>query len=256
MIKVIRERGGWMDRDELAREIADRGLYRQRTGSPAPSDQLRLRARRYEDLFEGSDNAYSRIRLRADASQSAAHQALGRRRSVKMSHRSGVPDDEASDRRDRAARKYKPTRVKLLLIAEAPPSARDRYFYFEDVRVQDSLFRYVARSILGREPTRQNKAQLLAQLRDRGVFLIDLKRDPIDRTPLSDYVPDLLRRAKRLKPEKIILIKATVYDAAFTTLRAAGLPVIDERIPFPGSGQQRRFEAAFARALKTRAKRS
>jgi hypothetical protein len=38
--------------------------------------------------------------------------------------------------------------VELLLVAEAPPSALDRYFYFEDVPVQDSLFRYVARAIL------------------------------------------------------------------------------------------------------------
>jgi hypothetical protein len=32
--------------------------------------------------------------------------------------------------------------------------------------------------------------------------------------------------------------------------RRAGLPVIDRRIPFPGSGQQQRFEAEFAVALK------
>jgi len=53
MIEVLRERGGWMDRDALAREIGDRDLYRQRTGGPPPSDQLRLRARKYPHLFEG-----------------------------------------------------------------------------------------------------------------------------------------------------------------------------------------------------------
>jgi hypothetical protein len=135
-------------------------------------------------------------------------------------------------------------------------AALDRYFYFEDVRTQDSLFRYIARSILGVEPTRENKPQLLARLRDRGVFLTDLKPDPVDGTPLSDSVPALVRRARRMKLEKIILIRATIYDAAFDALREAGLPVIDERVPFPGSGQQRRFEVAFARALKTRAKRT
>jgi len=165
-------------------------------------------------------------------------------------------DDGARRRRARAARKYKPTRVKLLLVAEAPPAALDRYFYFEKVPRQDSLFRYVVRSILGVESTRENKPQLLARLRNEGVFLIDLKTDPIDRAPLSDCVPDLQRRAQRLKPDKIVLIKATVYDAAFTALRKAHLPVIDERVPFPGSGQQRRFQIAFTRALKARVKRS
>jgi hypothetical protein len=40
----------------------------------------------------------------------------------------------------------------------------------------------------------------------------------------------------------VILIKATVYDVAFYALREARLPVVDERVPFPGSGQQKRFE--------------
>jgi hypothetical protein len=86
----------------------------------------------------------------------------------------------ARRRRERAARKYQPGAVKLLLVAEAPPSALDRYFYFGDVTTQDSLFRYVARAILRTEPMRSNKAELLARLRERGVFLIDLKLEPVD----------------------------------------------------------------------------
>jgi hypothetical protein len=39
-----------------------------------------------------------------------------------------------------------------LLLAETPPSSLDRYFYFEDVRDQDSLFRHVVRAILAIEP--------------------------------------------------------------------------------------------------------
>jgi hypothetical protein len=48
----------------------------------------------------------------------------------------------------------------------------------------------------------------------------------------------------------VILIKATVYDAAFAALCEANVPVVDERIPFPGSGQQARFAQAFEHALK------
>jgi hypothetical protein len=76
----------------------------------------------------------------------------------------------------------------------------------------DSLFRYVARSILKTEPTRTNKAELLARLRDKGVFLIDLKRDPVDGKSPAMEVPDLLRRIRKLDPHKIIVIKASVYD--------------------------------------------
>jgi hypothetical protein len=140
--------------------------------------------------------------------------------------------------------------VRLLLVAEAPPASVDRYFYFTDVRAHDSLFRHVAGEILRREPSRENKAELLAMLRDAGVFLIDLKLDPADGSQLAGHVPSLLRRVRRLQPEKVILIKATVYDAAFAPLRDAGLPVVDVRVPFPGSGQQARFREAFRRARR------
>jgi hypothetical protein len=61
-------------------------------------------------------------------------------------------EEAARQRRSEAALRYKPALVKLLLIAEAPPSALDRYFYFEDVRDKDSLFRYVAKAVLSCEP--------------------------------------------------------------------------------------------------------
>ena len=158
--------------------------------------------------------------------------------------------DLARRRRGAWARRFKPDKIKLLLVAEAPPSALERYFYFPDVSTHDSLFRYVATSILHVEPTRANKRELLWRLRDRGVFLVDLCPDPLDANrPLVSCVPGLMRRVRTLRPEKVILIKATAYDAAFGVLSTGGLPVIDERVPFPGSGQQRRFEEAFQRAL-------
>lgn len=161
-----------------------------------------------------------------------------------------VDATEARKARRQAAERHKPEPVDLLIVAEAPPSALDRYFYFEDVTQQDSLFRYVARGVLGAEPTRANKAELLAQLKEQGVFLVDLKPEPVDGMPLADSVPGLIERCRALAPRAIVLVKATVYDAAYSAMKRAGLPVVEERIPFPGSGQQRRFEESFARALQ------
>ena len=157
--------------------------------------------------------------------------------------------DRARSRRKEAADRYRPDDVDLLLVAEAPPRALDRYFYFEDVREQDSLFRYVCRGVLGREPTRDDKAELLGELRDKCVFLIDLQEDPVDTTHLRDFVPVLVERCRALSPRRIVLIKATVFDAAYRALKDAGLPVVDVRVPFPGSGRQREFVEAFSRAL-------
>jgi hypothetical protein len=152
--------------------------------------------------------------------------------------------------RDAAAAKYRPEVVELLLIAEAPPSSVDRYFYFEDVPDQDSLFRYVVRALLGLQPSRGEKASQLRRLANRGVFLIDLKPDP--KKPgdaLELFVPDLVARAVALSPRQIITIKANVCDLAQTPLRAAGLDVVDQRVPFPGSGQQHRFLESMGAAL-------
>src|SRR3954468_8593017 len=147
----------------------------------------------------------------------------------------------ARRRRREAAQRWRPSTVEVLLVAEAPPSALDRYFYFEDVRTHDSLFRHVVEGVLGERPTR-DKAPYLDGLRERGVFLIDLCEEPFsDRAALRGCVPGLVRRVTRLAPARVVLIGVGVYDAAFVPGRGAGLPVVDARLPYPGSGQQRRF---------------
>lgn len=98
---------------------------------------------------------------------------------------------------------------------------------------------------------RENKAELLARLRNQGVFLIALKRDSVDGGLLATEVPGLVRRVRRLAPEKIA-IKSSVFALVRDALLDAGLPLVDDRVPFPGSGQQRKFEDAFARALRRR----
>lgn len=153
--------------------------------------------------------------------------------------------------RQAAAAKYKPSRIELLLIAEAPPCTPGRYFYFEHVDRHDWLFRYVWEGLMGDKPDRAHKAEHLAALREAGVYLIDLHEENVSQPTLAQLrpkVPDLIGRCRALDPRHIACIKFSVYDAAFEPLRLAGLPVIDERIPFPASGQQKKFLASFQRA--------
>jgi hypothetical protein len=86
-------------------------------------------------------------------------------------------------------------------------------------------------------------------LRDLGVFLIDLKPGPCDPAPLASFVDDLVDPARGLDPRHIVLVKVDVYDAAFQSLRAVDLPVIDARPPFPSTGQQTVFGIGFRGAL-------
>jgi hypothetical protein len=157
---------------------------------------------------------------------------------------------DPAQRRAAAARHWRPAHIRLLLVDEAPPSAPDRYFYFDDVETHDSLFRHVVRGVLGVEPSR-DKRPLLAELRDAGVFLVDACPGPFGdrRERLPECLPGLVRRIRRLRPEQVLLIGTPLYDAAYRTLAAAELPVIDARLPYPGSGQQRRFLDGIAEVL-------
>ncbi len=66
-------------------------------------------------------------------------------------------------RREAAAGRYRPKVIRVLLVAQAPPAAVDRYYYFPDVAVHDWLFRAVTKTILPQHQiTRTNKASLLA----------------------------------------------------------------------------------------------
>jgi hypothetical protein len=162
------------------------------------------------------------------------------------SARNGGNAERARRRRAEAAKRYQPKHIDTLLVAEAPPSALDRYFYFEDVQTQDSLFRHVTEMVIGEKPTR-DKAPYLDELKERGWFLIHVAEDPIGsrREQIPPLVPDLVQRCRELQPERIIVIGAPLYDLVFAELRNAKLPVVDARLPYPGSGQQGRFKDLF-----------
>jgi hypothetical protein len=157
--------------------------------------------------------------------------------------------DADANRRRQAAGRYRPQHVRLLLVAHAPPNSPDRYFYYEDVREKDDLFRYVIAGLFGAKPGRTDKRMWLGRLSESGVFLIDLIEHPYDGSELIDYVPGLIERAKALRPEHVVLIKTDVFDTAFSALVEAGLPVAQARLPFPTSGRQRQFQEGFATAL-------
>ena len=164
-----------------------------------------------------------------------------------------MPKRRPTARRARAsaAARYQPAQIAVLLVAQAPPNDLGRYFYFEEVTEHDWLFRGVVRAVLEVEPSRAEKRRQLAELKRVGVFLIDLKPDPVeDDSDLAAYVPALVDRCRALKPTRIILIKTDVYDAAYAALAAAGLPVVNERVPFPSSGQQTRSLVAMRRAFR------
>jgi hypothetical protein len=170
--------------------------------------------------------------------------------------------DFLKERYDEAREKYRPREIKTLLIAEAPPCSLDRYFYFEDVQKQDSLFLEIMGVLYPnekekylrskRDPAR--KEDLLNHFKEDGFWLMDLADVPPEATGLTykDALPSLLSRLEKNidKSVLIILIKASVYDICYDVLKAKGYNVLNERLPFPGSGQQLVFREKFMKLIK------
>ncbi|RYY96559.1 MAG: hypothetical protein EOO11_13185 [Chitinophagaceae bacterium] len=160
-----------------------------------------------------------------------------------------------------ASNKYKPSPIRVLLLAEAPPEALDRHFYFEDVRRQDALFLEIMGVLYPRlkqkflESKRDPvlKEDLLRHFQSDGYWLTDLCELPwsLGHQNVPRYLSELMPRLERYitKDTPILLIKASTYDLCYRPLLEAGYNVRDVRLPFPGSGMQRVFRERFGRAV-------
>lgn len=164
---------------------------------------------------------------------------------------------------EKARLKYKPKKIKYLLIAEAPPDSIDRFFYYDSVKQHDYLFLGVAQALYpdlkeqfifsGRSG--DIKDSILQKLKADGFYLLDLSELPLSLMTgdLSSQLPTLVSKIKKVADTntKIILIKTNVYDTAFRYLQDMDFQsVLNVRIPFPGQGGQTLFQQKFKEALK------
>ena len=152
---------------------------------------------------------------------------------------------------------YVPERTRILFVAESPPMAKERYFYFPNVLTQDSLWVQLMRAIYGDEFgdtkfERSKKVQWLKRFAKDGYRLIDASKTPIRGSSkqrvqiLRENAKNLIKEIDKIKPDAIVLIKAAVFEALFNPLMDARLPVVNRvSLPFPGSGQQIRFQEKF-----------
>lgn len=159
---------------------------------------------------------------------------------------------------------WRPERVSLLLIGEsAPDDAGDpqsrRFFYSGVLSRRDALFRGVVEAVLGvpaLDSRTTTRAPWLAQLRDRGVFLIDLVPYPINAVrgaerakARRENVAGCVVRAAALQPEGIIVCHKPSFDVLRRPLVDAGLtPLHDEGIPFPLGDWRADFVRGFREA--------
>ena len=157
-----------------------------------------------------------------------------------------------------ARERFRPTQVRLLFLAEAPPADPRRFFYYERVTTGDALFLELMRQLYREAhdlPTpvlRERKFVYLERFRAYGHFLADARPDPMPpkASPahkmrlLGESLPNLVSRlqASVLPATRLILISSTVFAVCYHPLRQAGFNVLNTgMIDFPESGRQAHF---------------
>jgi len=158
--------------------------------------------------------------------------------------------------------RYRPERLRYLLIAESPPDSGqgERRFFYSPVLTIDNLYRAVAEAVYGGEGVDiRNKPAVLERLRADGFWLIDAVEHPINNLPsaarartIRDAVPSLVSRCIDLSPERgTIICHAKVYSLAAQALRQTHVHVLhDEALPFPLGNFRTRFVEGFRRSLR------
>lgn len=164
---------------------------------------------------------------------------------------------------ERRAR-WKPDRVRLLLIAESAPDdggdeTSRRFFYDERLTRHDGLFREVVKALYSPNSLKsglETKRPWLQRLSDDGVYLIDLAsvpvnyHDPVQREAvLKQNIAATVGLARSLEPQGVVLVKQNVFELLAGPLTSAGLRVLHETaLPFPASGWQKVFRERFQQA--------
>ena len=171
--------------------------------------------------------------------------------------------DDFNKIREAARIKYKPERIRRLLITEAPPESHDRFFYFPHVRKYDQLYISIMKIIYPHiqiKEFRDRKVNFLQKFKQDGFYLVDAVDSPFTQNDNNkrrtrivwDNRYELIERIGPLVSEEtdIILIKCTVYEIR-DYLKEAGYRVINRcPIESPGSCHNTEFSIKMKRLLE------
>lgn len=172
---------------------------------------------------------------------------------------------------------YRPSRTRLLFIAEAPPAYRShRLFYFTDIRRMDTLFLEMMKVLYPVEvgfregqflpghsapAIRRRKSEFLARFQVDGFYLTDAHERPMPKAASATDKADLMRASLPHLREKvrqlslnralpIVLIGKITHRVCAAALRDEGFLVLNTAaIDHPARGGQCRFRQGLGQTL-------
>ena len=164
----------------------------------------------------------------------------------------------------RARRKYRPRKVRFLLIAESPPSSGG-FFYFDTTIGKDHLFRETMKALKFwpiNKPMRSgvDKRPMLRRFQSMGLYLLDTSVFPVDKLSPIDRRRAVLSQTRRLSsdvittdPSHIFIVKASIFKPVSQALQESRMHkrVINTMaVPFPSHGNQRVYRSRLGCALR------
>jgi hypothetical protein len=165
-----------------------------------------------------------------------------------------MSDDNKSEiAKERLRRSYRPTRVRVLFIGEAPP-ASGRFFY-----QADSGLYLAIRSAFAEVFSDIADSDFLESFREMGCYLVDLCGMPVDRLPRDQRVRarlegevGLAKMLKQLHPEIVITVLRSITSNVRRSQERAEWSGTHMELPYPGRWKHHRTEFIRELALELR----
>src|SRR5262249_46108730 len=157
-------------------------------------------------------------------------------------------ESKTVDRREVLRQQYRPARVHLLFVGEAPP-ASGLFFY----RADSGLFRAIRKAFITAFPALRSR-DFLKSFQELGCYLVNLCETQVDRFVKEErgrvFLQNEVRLAriiKRLQPKTIITVVRSISPHVERAQQQADWIGLHVSLPYPG--RWRHHQVAFEKAL-------
>jgi len=150
-------------------------------------------------------------------------------------------------------REYKPSNTLVLFVGESPP-ANGTFFYCGD----SNLAWYTREAFEAAFGELGGASQFLEAFRDKGFYLADLCRDPVNRLSKPERraarecgISSLAATIRELQPRMIVTVMKAIERYVVQAAEDAGLTGRPRYVlPFPAQGHQREYVAQLTELLR------
>jgi hypothetical protein len=152
-------------------------------------------------------------------------------------------DAKTSGAREHLRKRYRPDRVRILFVGEAPP-ASGRFFYQGD----SGLYRAVRDTFVAAFPTLR-KVEFLESFRSLGCYLVDLCAGPVNQMNVQarqrvclGAEARLSRRLRQLRPKIIVTVVRSISGNVRRAEERASWSGLHVELPYPGRWHHHRTD--------------